>query len=105
MYDLLRETLAILCGTGGKPSVLLRIGSILSLLFISFQLVLLKKEIRMDKTGVASLVIGIILLALGGWGVWAYLPNVIVFVKGIIGIIGILIGIFLIIFGVLMIRE
>jgi hypothetical protein len=59
----------------------------------------------MDKTGVTSLVIGIILLGLGGWGVWFYLPQVIVFIKGIIGIIGILIGIFLIIFGVLMIRE
>jgi hypothetical protein len=59
----------------------------------------------MDKTGVASLIIGIILLVLGGWGVWFYLPQVIVFIEGIIGIIGILIGIFLIIFGVLMIRE
>jgi hypothetical protein len=59
----------------------------------------------MDKTGVASLIIGIILLALGGWGVWVYLPQVIVFVQGVIGIIGILIGIFLVIFGVLMIKE
>ncbi len=59
----------------------------------------------MDKTGVASLVIGIILLALGGWGVWVYLGQVILFIQGVIGIIAILIGIFLVIFGVLMIRE
>jgi hypothetical protein len=59
----------------------------------------------MDKTGIASLVIGLILLVLGGWGIWVYLPHVIVFIQGVIGIIGILIGIFLVIFGVLMIRE
>jgi hypothetical protein len=59
----------------------------------------------MDKTGVASLIIGIVLLVLGGWGVFVYFPQVVVFVQGIIGIIGILIGIFLVIFGVLMIRE
>jgi hypothetical protein len=59
----------------------------------------------MDKTGVGSLVIGIILLVLGGWAVWIYFDEVILFLQGVIGIIGILIGIFLIIFGILMIRE
>jgi hypothetical protein len=59
----------------------------------------------MDKTGVISLIIGIVLLILGGWGAYVFLPDVIVFLKGVIGIIGILIGIFLVIFGILMIRE
>ncbi|MDD1679136.1 MAG: hypothetical protein LUO93_08165 [Methanomicrobiales archaeon] len=59
----------------------------------------------MDKTGVASLVIGILLLALGGWGVWVYFPQVVFFVQGVIGIIAIIFGIFLVIFGVLMIKE
>jgi hypothetical protein len=63
------------------------------------------KGTDMDKTGVASLVIGIILLVLGGWGVWFYREQVIFFIQGVIGIIGILIGIFLIIFGVLMLKE
>ncbi|MDD1675635.1 MAG: hypothetical protein LUQ17_02990 [Methanomicrobiales archaeon] len=59
----------------------------------------------MDKTGVGSLVIGIVLIALGGWGVYAYLDKVILFLQGIIGLLGIFIGIFLVIFGVLMIKE
>ncbi|MDD1673132.1 MAG: hypothetical protein LUP99_01845 [Methanomicrobiales archaeon] len=59
----------------------------------------------MDKTGVISLIIGLVLIVLGGWGVFFYLSEVILFLKGIIGIIGILIGIFLVIFGILMIKE
>jgi len=59
----------------------------------------------MDKTGVGSLVIGIVLIALGGWGVYAYLDKVILFLQGVIGLVGIFIGIFLVIFGVLMIKE
>lgn len=59
----------------------------------------------MDKTGVASLIGGIILLALGGFGVWVFLPDVITVIKGSIGIIAIIIGIFLVIFGAILIRD
>ncbi|MDD1715009.1 MAG: hypothetical protein LUQ61_07105 [Methanoregulaceae archaeon] len=59
----------------------------------------------MDKTGVASLIGGIILLALGGYGVWVFLPDVITVIKGSIGIIAIIIGIFLVIFGAILIRD
>jgi hypothetical protein len=59
----------------------------------------------MDKTGVASLIGGIILLILGGYGVWVFLPEVIIAVKGAIGIIAIIIGIFLVIFGAILIKD
>jgi hypothetical protein len=59
----------------------------------------------MDKTGVASLIGGIILLALGAYGVWVFLPDVITVIKGSIGIIAIIIGIFLVIFGAILIRD
>jgi hypothetical protein len=59
----------------------------------------------MDKTGVASLIGGIILLVLGAYGVWVFLPEVISFLKGVIGILGIVIGIFLLIFGAILIKD
>lgn len=59
----------------------------------------------MDKTGVASLIGGILLLALGAYGVWVFLPDVITTLKGVIGILGILIGIFLLIFGAILIKD
>jgi len=59
----------------------------------------------MDKTGVASLIAGIILLLLGAYGVWIFLPDVITFLKGVIGILGILIGIFLLIFGAILVKD
>jgi hypothetical protein len=59
----------------------------------------------MDKTGVASLIGGIILLALGAYGVWVFLPDVITVIKGSIGIIAIIIGIFLFIFGAILIKD
>lgn len=59
----------------------------------------------MDKTGVASLIVGIILLVLGAYGVWIFLPDVIVFSKGVVGILAILIGIFLLIFGAILVKD
>jgi hypothetical protein len=59
----------------------------------------------MDKMGIGALIIGLILIALGGYGVFLFLPEVINFIKGSIGILAIVIGIFLLIFGVLMIKE
>ncbi|MDD1709888.1 MAG: hypothetical protein LUQ37_03150 [Methanoregulaceae archaeon] len=59
----------------------------------------------MDKTGVASLIGGIILLALGAYGIWTFLPDVITVLKGSIGIIAIIIGIFLVIFGAILIKD
>ena len=59
----------------------------------------------MDKTGIAALVVGIILLILGGWAIWAFLPQVIIAVEGLIGIVVLLLGLMLVIFGILIFRE
>jgi hypothetical protein len=59
----------------------------------------------MDKMGIAALVSGLILIGLGIYGIVIFLPEVVFVLKGIIGIIGILVGIFLAIFGVLLIKD
>jgi len=59
----------------------------------------------MDKTGIAALVVGIVLLILGGYAIWVFLPDVIVAVKGLIGIVVLLAGLMLIIFGILIFKE
>jgi hypothetical protein len=59
----------------------------------------------MDKTGLSSLVGGILLLVLGGYGIWVFLPDVVSVVKGSIGIIAVIIGIFLVIFGAILIKD
>ena len=59
----------------------------------------------MDKMGIGALIIGLILIALGGYGVIVFLPEVLIFIKGFIGILAIIVGLFLVIFGVLMIKE
>ena len=59
----------------------------------------------MDKTGIAALLAGIVLLILGVYAIWAFLPNVIAAVKGLIGIVVLLAGRMLIVFGALIIKE
>lgn len=59
----------------------------------------------MDKTGVGSLIGGIILLALGVYGVWFFLSDVIIVLKGSVGILAIIIGIFMVIFGAILIKD
>ncbi len=59
----------------------------------------------MDKTGAASLIGGLILLALGAYGIWIFLSDVITVLKGSIGIIAVIIGIFLVIFGAILIKD
>jgi hypothetical protein len=59
----------------------------------------------MDKAGIGALLVGIILLILGVYAIWIFLPDVITVVKGSIGIVGLLIGLMLIVFGILIIKE
>jgi hypothetical protein len=59
----------------------------------------------MDKTGLAALIIGLVLCALGGYAIWLFLPDVITAVKGLVGIAVLLIGIILVIFGALIFRD
>jgi hypothetical protein len=59
----------------------------------------------MDKTGIIALIAGIVLLIIGGYGIWMFLPDVIVAVKGLIGIVVLLAGLMLLIFGILIVKE
>jgi hypothetical protein len=59
----------------------------------------------MDKTGIAALVIGLVLCALGLYAIWAFLPEVIIAVKGLIGIVVLLIGLMMLVFGILIFND
>jgi len=59
----------------------------------------------MDKTGIAALIVGIVLVVLGGFAIWEFLPDVIMAVRGLIGIVVLLAGLMLVIFGILIFRE
>ena len=59
----------------------------------------------MDKVGVISLIVGIILCALGGYAIWAFLPQVIIAVQGLIGIVVLFAGLMLVIFGILIFKD
>jgi hypothetical protein len=59
----------------------------------------------MDKTGIIALIVGLVLCALGVYGIWAFLPQVIVAVQGLIGIVVLLIGLMLVVFGALIIKD
>ena len=59
----------------------------------------------MDKTGIIALIIGIVLCALGGYAIWAFLPKVIIAVKGLVGIAVVCGGLMLILFGILIIKD
>ncbi|WP_321506224.1 hypothetical protein [uncultured Methanoregula sp.] len=59
----------------------------------------------MDKTGIIALIIGLVLCALGIYAIWAFLPQVIVAVQGLIGIVILIFGLMMIIFGALIIKD
>jgi hypothetical protein len=59
----------------------------------------------MDKTGIIALIIGIVLCILGGYAIWLFFPEVIIAVKGLMGITVLVIGIMLVIFGILICRD
>ena len=59
----------------------------------------------MDKMGIIALIIGLVFCALGGYALWVFLPEVIVAVKGLIGIVAVLIGLMLVIFGILIVND
>ena len=55
--------------------------------------------------GIIALVAGIVLCAVGCFSIWAFLPDVITAVKGLIGIVVVLVGLMLAIFGILIIQD
>jgi Na+-driven multidrug efflux pump len=59
----------------------------------------------MDKTGLITLIIGLILCALGGFAIWIFFPETIAAVKGLIGIAVLFAGIMLVIFGALIFSD
>lgn len=59
----------------------------------------------MDKTGLITLLIGIVLLIAGGLGIYFFLPQFIAFFLGGFGIVLALIGLGAVILGVLMLKE
>ena len=59
----------------------------------------------MDTTGLVTLIIGLVVCALGGYAIWIFLPEVIIAVKGLIGIAVLFVGIMLVIFGALIFRD
>jgi len=59
----------------------------------------------MDKMGIIALIVGLVLCAIGGYTIWAFLPEVIVAVKGLIGIVVVLAGLMLAIFGILIMND
>jgi hypothetical protein len=59
----------------------------------------------MDKTGLITLIIGLVLCALGGFAIWIFLPEVILAVKGLVGIAVLFVGIMLVIFGALIFSD
>jgi len=59
----------------------------------------------MDKMGIISLIVGLILLGLGGYAIWVFLPDVIIAVEVLIGIVVVLIGLMMVIFGALIIND
>jgi hypothetical protein len=59
----------------------------------------------MDKMGIIALLIGLVLIAIGGYAIWIFLPDVITAVKGLIGIVVLIAGLMALVFGVLIIKE
>ncbi|MGD0079610.1 MAG: hypothetical protein ABSB80_03060 [Methanoregula sp.] len=59
----------------------------------------------MDKTGIISLILGLVLCALGVYAIWVFLPEVVVAVEGLIGIVVVLAGLLLVIFGILIFKD
>jgi hypothetical protein len=59
----------------------------------------------MDKTGIVAVLIGLVLCALGGYAIVAFLPDVIAAVKGLVGIVVFLAGLILLIFGILIFND
>jgi len=59
----------------------------------------------MDKMGIISVIIGLVLLAVGAGAIWIFLPEVISAVQGLIGIVIVLAGLLFLIFGLLIVND
>jgi hypothetical protein len=59
----------------------------------------------MDKMGLGMLIAGIVMILVGAYGIYYFLPEVITFVMGGIGIVVLLIGIMLAGIGVILVKD
>jgi hypothetical protein len=59
----------------------------------------------MDKMGLFAIIVGLGLCIIGGYAIWAFLPEVIVAVKGLVGIVVVLVGLMLAVFGILIVND
>jgi hypothetical protein len=59
----------------------------------------------MDRTGLIALIIGLVLCAAGAFAIWVFLPEFIAVVKGLLGILVLLFGLCLVLFGILVIND
>jgi len=55
--------------------------------------------------GIISVIIGLVLCAIGVYAIWIFIPEVIIAVKGSIGIIAVLVGLLFLIFGLLIVND
>ncbi len=55
--------------------------------------------------GIISVIIGLVLLAVGACAIWIFLPEVIIAVQGLIGIVVVLAGLLFLIFGLLIVND
>ena len=55
--------------------------------------------------GIVALIVGLVFLAIGGYAIWAFFPEVVIAVKGSIGIFVAFIGLMLVIFGILVVND
>jgi hypothetical protein len=59
----------------------------------------------MDKMGLGMLIVGIVLILAGAYGIWFFLPDVINVVKGGIGIVALLAGIMFAGIGFILVKD
>jgi hypothetical protein len=59
----------------------------------------------MDTMGIISVIMGLVLLAIGSLAIWIFLPEAIIAVKGLIGIVVVLGGLLVLIFGLLIVND
>jgi len=55
--------------------------------------------------GIISVIIGLVLFAVGVFAIWIFLPEVIIAVQGLIGIVVVLAGLLFLIFGLLIVND
>jgi len=55
--------------------------------------------------GIISVIIGLALCAIGVYAIWIFIPEVIIAVKGSIGIVAVLVGLLFLIFGLLIVND